>query len=203
VGLTVRQADTAERDAVARILVEAFAVDPIIEWILPDARNTEAARGGLFDQAAHMYLRDGLVETTAGLEAVALWGQPDPPPREFFGRIFDDVRALVSTFRAAGTALGRAIQLYQTMQQHRPREPHWYLSAIGTRAAARGRGAASSLLEARLAVCDAEGTLTYLESSNAANLALYQRHGFEIVQELRIGEDSPPLWPMRREARVG
>ena len=197
----VRQAGAAERDAVARVLVEAFAEDPIIGWILPDARNTEAARSAFFTQATRMHLRDGRVETTAELEAVALWYSPDSPPRDWFGRIVDDARAFVSTLRATGTALVRAVRLYQTMSQQRPPEPHWYLASIGTRVAARGQGAASSLLAERLSVCDETRLAAYLESSSAANLPFYQRHGFEIVQELRIG-DSPPLWPMLREPRA-
>ena len=86
------------------------------------------------------------------------------------------------------------------MLNGRPAEPHWYLAAIGTRPEARGRGAASALLAKHLAECDADGLPVYLESSNAANLPLYERHGFEVLQKTTF-EGSPPIWLMSRQAR--
>jgi len=42
--------------------------------------------------------------------------------------------------------------------------------------------------------------LAYLESTNPANLSLYQRHGFEFIGNIQAGT-SPPLFPMIREPR--
>jgi RimJ/RimL family protein N-acetyltransferase len=40
----------------------------------------------------------------------------------------------------------------------------------------------------------------YLESSNLANAAFYERLGFEALGVIRVG-DSPPMVPMLRPAR--
>ena len=40
----------------------------------------------------------------------------------------------------------------------------------------------------------------YLESSNPKNMSLYERHGFESMGRIQIG-DSPPAHPMIREPR--
>lgn len=56
------------------------------------------------------------------------------------------------------------------------------------------------MLEHTLKVCDADKKLAYLESTNPANITLYQRHGFELVGEIQAGS-SPVLYPMRREPR--
>ena len=40
----------------------------------------------------------------------------------------------------------------------------------------------------------------YLESTNARNLPLYQRFGFEVTRMIRVGA-SPAVWPMIRRAR--
>jgi ribosomal protein S18 acetylase RimI-like enzyme len=56
------------------------------------------------------------------------------------------------------------------------------------------------LLTQALARCDADGLPAYLESSNPRNIPLYQRHGFEILGRIQVG-DSPVLTPMRRPPR--
>ncbi len=199
--LAVQRAGESEIPAVASVLAEAFAEDPVVGWMLTKVRDTQAGRLALFEQACQMHQRDGLIETTRGLEAAALWSLPEPPP-ETLETILQDLRAAVPVFRVVGTALFRGIRLHRTTQRLHPREPHWYLAAIGTRRDARGLGAASALIAERLEVCDATQQPAYLESSNAANLPLYERHGFEVVQEIRVA-DSPPLWTMLREPRQG
>jgi hypothetical protein len=50
-----------------------------------------------------------------------------------------------------------------------------------------------------LSRCDAEGVPAYLEASSPRNRALYERHGFEVTQEFRVGADAPPIWGMWRD----
>jgi hypothetical protein len=45
----------------------------------------------------------------------------------------------------------------------------------------------------------AEGTPAYLEASSARNRALYERHGFEVTEELSLPKGGPPIWLMWRE----
>ena len=51
-----------------------------------------------------------------------------------------------------------------------------------------------------LAVCDREQRLAYLESTNRANLSLYERFGLRLLAEVRIG-DSPSKFAMLRDPR--
>jgi hypothetical protein len=46
--------------------------------------------------------------------------------------------------------------------------------------------------------CDRDGTPAYLNATSPRNRALYERHGFRTVNELRTS-DCPPLWAMWRE----
>ena len=62
------------------------------------------------------------------------------------------------------------------------------------------RGLGSALLREALNRCDQEHKPTYLESSNPANTALYQRHGFVALGVIRAAQ-SPPMVPMMRDAR--
>ncbi len=40
----------------------------------------------------------------------------------------------------------------------------------------------------------------YLESSNPKNIPLYERHGFELLGTIQVG-NSPPIFPMLRKPR--
>ena len=53
----------------------------------------------------------------------------------------------------------------------------------------------SALLEHRLSMIEGPA---YLESSNVRNVPLYQRFGFEVIQEISLPEDGPALWTMLR-----
>jgi hypothetical protein len=49
-------------------------------------------------------------------------------------------------------------------------------------------------------ICDRDGALAYLESSNLRNVPLYERHGFEVLGTIQAGQ-SPTIVPMLRKPR--
>jgi ribosomal protein S18 acetylase RimI-like enzyme len=51
------------------------------------------------------------------------------------------------------------------------------------------------------AECDRSGLLAHLESSNVANLAFYERHGFEATASYRCGGHGPQMTSMSRPSR--
>lgn len=89
-------------------------------------------------------------------------------------------RAVLAAISGGAEAAALRAQAIRPAMAGRPADPHWYLSFIGTRPEWRGVGAASRLLAAVTELCDAGGQLAYLESSNPANVPLYQRHGFKV-----------------------
>jgi ribosomal protein S18 acetylase RimI-like enzyme len=86
------------------------------------------------------------------------------------------------------------------MGGYHPTEPHWYLPLIGVDSAHQGRGYGSALLRHALRQCDQDNVAAYLESSNPANVPLYERHGFVVLGTTQVGS-SPPFIPMLRAAR--
>lgn len=90
-----------------------------------------------------------------------------------------------------------AFSILEQIGASHPEEAHWHLAFIGVDPTCRGKGTGAALLRYALARIDALGQHSYLESSNPANIPLYERHGFELVREIRVG-GSPPVFPMIR-----
>ena len=84
---------------------------------------------------------------------------------------------------------------------HHPQQPHFYLQFIGAKRSCQGRGIGAALLKQGTRLCDQHHMPAYLESSNERNVPLYQRHGFEIIDEARLPGNGPRAWFMWREAR--
>jgi ribosomal protein S18 acetylase RimI-like enzyme len=62
------------------------------------------------------------------------------------------------------------------------------------------RGLGGALMRYAIERCDADKMLAYLESSNPRNIPLYERHGFEVMGEIKVGA-GPTVTPMLRRPR--
>ena len=83
--------------------------------------------------------------------------------------------------------------LERAFTKARPADNVWYLAYLG--AVSPGRGVGTALLEHRLTSITGAA---YTESSNGRNVPLYQRFGFEVVQEISLPEGGPTVWTMLR-----
>jgi predicted N-acetyltransferase YhbS len=92
-----------------------------------------------------------------------------------------------------GSGFRRGVVLERAFTRARPAGQFWYLAQIGV--STPGRGVGSALLGRRLASIEGPA---YLESSNLRNVPLYQRFGFDVIEEISLPEDGPTLWTMLR-----
>jgi ribosomal protein S18 acetylase RimI-like enzyme len=88
----------------------------------------------------------------------------------------------------------------EQMSEAHPHEPHWHLAFIGVDPVWHGQGIGAALLRYALEKIDDKRLHAYLESSNPRNIPLYERHGFKVIREIRVG-GSPPVIPMLRVSR--
>jgi ribosomal protein S18 acetylase RimI-like enzyme len=146
-----------------------------------------------------VYLPKDEVHITSDGLAAALWAPPD----RWQTSVGTTLALLPPMVRASRTKLPRVLRMVSLMESHHRQqsEPHYYLPFIGTATGGRGQGRGSALLAHMLERCDAEGRPAYLEATSPANRALYARHGFEELDELRWPGGGPPFWPMWRSPR--
>jgi GNAT superfamily N-acetyltransferase len=195
----VAHALAADLPPLANALASAFLDDPVTIWMFDDPR----ARTGQLERwmrfVVEMGLTRGHLYTAGGNAAAAVWSPPDVT-------LFDEVWGprLVELLRALlGERADEVIRALARAMAVRPvEEPHFYLFTLGTHADHQSRGLGGRVLEPVLALCDAEGLPAGLESSNPRNLPFYERHGFEVVDEIRLAEEGPIIRPMWRAPRA-
>ena len=187
--------------SVAEDLSAAFAQDPQFLWFLRPDQHHDMARLRLFQGLLlGSALPDGVVQRPVTGGAAAIW-----LPSESFGPtpLLENLRSLPRI--AALTGLGRLprmIAMRKAMEANHPKDRHHaYLWFLGVRPEAQGYGVGSRLLAAGLRDVDEQGRHAFLESSNPANVPLYERHGFKVIKEYRARPDGPPFFAMWREAR--
>ncbi len=195
----VRKVTPTEVPSLSRAMARAFYDDPAASHCLVDEpRRLRRLERGFELFLNQVYLRHDECYTTEGLLAGgALW----LPPRRWKLDGFEQLRLVARMARVHGRALPRILQVLGFLEARHPHEPHYYLAFIGVEPAQQGRGMGSALLRPVLERCDREQMPAYLEASSERNRALYERHGFEVVEEVRLPASGPPIWPMWREAR--
>ncbi len=194
----VRRATAADVDAVADQLARTFWDDPVTSYIFPKADRRGAALRAYFGtQMRADYLPFGGCYTTGDHAGAAVWAPAGKP-------LLTGLRAMVTMLPVlpyVWSNLVTTLRLLNTVESLHPHEPHWYLASLGTAPERQGQGIGSALLRPVLEHCDAEGLPCYLESSKERNVPFYRRHGFEVVTEVSLGGDGPPIWTMWRAPR--
>ncbi len=192
----VRRATAADVAPLAGTLARAFLEDPVAMWAF---RHDELRPGALERfQAARVrqLLGEEEVWTSEDRACAALWA----PPGRWRTTARQDA-ALLRPF-AHPRLLSRlpfvALGLLGVERKHPPQPPHYYLAMLGTDPDHQGQGLGSALMRPVLERCDADGVGAFLESSKERNIDFYARHGFRVVQEIRLPR-GPLMWQMWRD----
>lgn len=199
-GSDIRRMSSADLGPVARALAEAFEQDPHFSWIIRDDRvRLERLEAGFRVFMSRLWLPQDQSYTHERHIGGALWMSPGA----WHVGLLAQLRMAPATVLALRRATPRLLKALNFIERKHPRSPrHWYLPIIGVAPAWQGRGFGAALLAPVLDRCDRERAPAYLEASTPRNLALYERHGFEVVEECRYAEDAPPLWRMWREPKA-
>ncbi|MBL4583778.1 MAG: GNAT family N-acetyltransferase [Pseudomonadales bacterium] len=180
---------------VCDILGSAFSHDPVLNWLTPKA----SIYSGLFRSGAEaLYKKHGQVYINSDQTGAALWLPGGISSKSPFH--WRTLTTLFSILREGGlAALKRGSELEKIFAKNHPKEPHFYLHAIGAALEHQGKGIGSALLKTGLAACDEQGLPAYLESTNSRNNPLYERYGFNIIGEAALSDGGPTVWFMYRD----
>lgn len=182
---------TAEqREAAIDTVFLGFSGDPFMRWFWPRATTYCGARH-IIDLLAGDAATLGTGYQVADFGGAAMWLPP--------GYKLDE-QPVMAAFQQTlhPNTLPTALQVFAALDEYHPKDDCWYLTMIAVDPARQGQGLGSVLMKEAVARCDADGLPAFLESSNPQNISLYQRHGFEIMGTIQIG-DSPVITPMIRQ----
>jgi GNAT superfamily N-acetyltransferase len=187
--------DAGGERRIVKALVGAFETDPVANWMLrKDGRRREAF-DLFFKTGLSFCLMNGEVFHDRNYPGASLWFSE----RKWEVGYLQQARFTPDMVKAL--SLGGVfpfLKALRFMENSHPHERHYYLQILGVDPVHQGKGVGAALLKPMLDRCDHEGCGAYLENSNPRNLDFYIRQGFRVINEMRLGKGSPPLWRMWR-----
>ena len=185
--------DAAHRDRAVATLAAAFHEDPAMVYMLPDpdsrARRLARLVGWMVDQ----HIKIGLVLGTPEVSAVTLWREPG---RVHYHEPLWHPGAL-RFLPIFGRHLPRALRTDEGITAHLPGGEEWiYLKMAGVHPDHQGKGLGGAMIRAGLALGQARGVASVLETATPSNVGLYQRLGYEILSEWDVSGGGPHFWTM-------
>ncbi len=178
-----RPARPADVPAMCGVLARAFHDDPVYRFAIPDpARRARALPGLMRTLVVVLHADMGPTEVAVAgghVVGVAAWHDPGAPAPGHART----ARALPGLARATRGRLPAFGAFADTLEAHRPEEPHRYLFHLGTDPGWWGQGVGTTLLTPVLAGADARGELVHLET-RPENVGYYRRFGFDVTGEV-------------------
>ena len=199
-----RRATADDIPAMAATLARAFAHDPFYVFLAGDApernqRMRDGWTGILRFNSAHL----AETYTTDDHAGVAVW----IPPGHEGPSVLDSLRLMPAIGRLAGwrrlRAVSAAIGALEERHAHHAPMQHFYLSALGVEPDRQGEGIGTALMKPVLDRCDRDRVPAYLETATGRNVLLYERLGFDVVEELTLPNTDVHGWLMLRPAERG
>ena len=181
---TFKSARIDDITKLAETLALSFNNDPVIGWLIRNDDHRSTAIRDFFDFTLELYMPFGGVVTNDELDACAIWLPPEAQSATPKSNALSVLRRIISWTTIWGV---RKLLIMNNLEnQKSPRFPHRHLAFIGVRPDRQGKGIGSKLLEHTLNEIDLAGLPAYLESSNPRNMTLYERHGFKVIDIIRL-----------------
>ena len=187
----------------ARVVATALADDPGYRHLMPDGARRIAELTALYRMTFADTLAHGRGFVTA-LGPVVTGALAIYPPGSYPMTAARWARAAGRVALLAATAREHSGGLIRFGRLTAPAVPthSWYVEAVGVRPDLQLVGRGTALVEAALALVDAAGGESYLETTKPGNVAYYERFGYASIREpLALAPGGPWIHPMLRAAR--
>lgn len=199
----VRPATHADLPYIVATLGTAYMNEPLAAWIVgKNCKHLKPILKGYFYAIADaFYLPSGGVLMTEDRTGAMFWLPQTVSVQDL--RITKLPQLFWPMIRYGGAAsigMIRRIMIVSSLTENKhPHEPHCYVYLLGVHPKLQGRGIGSALLDEFIACCDHEQCIGYIETATPLNRVLYERYGFQVVDEIIFPEEGPRIWCMVRQ----
>jgi ribosomal protein S18 acetylase RimI-like enzyme len=186
-----------EVDAAVTVAARAMCTSPMAYAVLGEAhdrryRHTRRFFARMYKLAMHQRplvarLDGRIVASTNDLVDSACRARP-----------VDLIRSLPALALTGPRGAARTVKWLNDWEHRDPERPHAHFGPFGVEPGLQGRGIGSLVLREYTHRLDVAGEHSYLETEKPQNVALYQRFGFEVIDETELF--GVPNWFMWREA---
>jgi GNAT superfamily N-acetyltransferase len=191
--VAVVHASDTDLAVLSQVIAGAFCDLAVSQWLIPDRAARRAIFPAYFALYVEQALAAGLVHTTPGRDAAALWIPTGPgpagPPDGYDARLAAVTGRWLSRFQAFDAELDR---------HHPAGLAHHHLAILAVRPDRQGHGFGTALLHAHHTVLDRDGVPAYLEASALDTRELYLRHCYTDHGPPIQLPDGPRMYPMLR-----
>lgn len=161
-------------------------------WPLGGHGDVEERFVSAFGHYIESLIRLGMVWEAGDALGALVWVPPDEMDAWHEAQL-NDTRVLGLT-DDGGLRFAR---FWDWVESKVPADPVAHLDAVGVEPAAQGRGIGSTLIEFGLDRARGSGHSVFLETGSSRNVPLYERHGFEVVEDADAPDGGPHIWFMR------
>ncbi len=194
---TIVRAAHADIDVLSQVIANAFFPLAPCRWLIADGAARREILPGFFRMIVEHAMAGGVVDTTAGRTAAALWVPAGPEgPGQPGG--YDERLAEVT-----GQWAGRFAAFDQELDAHHlTGVAHHHLAILAVRPDLQGQGIGTALLNAHHAILDKEEFAAYLEASDERTRGVYLHHGYADHGSPIELPGGPFMYPMVRHPRA-
>ncbi|KFN43028.1 GNAT family N-acetyltransferase [Arenimonas oryziterrae] len=193
--MQITAAQPADLEQTVNCLAAAFAEDPITGFLLQTGPNYREHLTRFFSLLMRARIALGMPVLIArdpgGIHGAAMGNAAAPPPwPDAFEEEWGGLEMAIPGFN------DRSAIYDEIAHQSKPDVPHYYLGVIGMDPRMHGLGIGTRLLQSfcDLSASDEKSRGVYLETANPSNVRFYERAGFAVTGQGRLG--SANLWCM-------
>ncbi len=198
----MRRLILSDASAAGRCLARAFANDPLMDHLLPNANRRDRMLRRLCTLVVQHGIRYGQVDGVGdAIHGVAVWLPPAEAQASLPRLLYTGGWRLPFLIGINGTRRMLSFRGVIERRYHRlVPQPHWLLHMLGVDPEHQGRGLASKLLTDRLQRLDQTQVDCVLETVNPRSAALYERFGFRTLEEILVPDSDLRCKLMLRRA---
>ncbi|UCC19999.1 MAG: GNAT family N-acetyltransferase [Promethearchaeota archaeon] len=185
----------------SHVISEAFFNDPLMTYLFPEIKERKFKLSSMMELLIRIGMKYGVVQATSPhIEGIAVWF---PSNKAKITPTMGFLNGGISYFfKLRGKTIKKQNKIYNYIySKHKELMPsdHWYLSIIGINPLFQGKGWSTLLLNSMFTQIDKQNLPYYLDTNNKENISIYERFGFEIVEEYKLPNANLVNWAMIRE----